>query len=111
MSGAEELEAAQARRRKEQAWRGKTVYTDIEPLGRFYVAEDYHQKYRLQAEPLLMAEFAKMYPDGRSFIYSTAAMRANAFLDGEGGDAALKELEALGLSAAAQARLRERLER
>lgn len=109
-SDPQEIAAAQARRRKEEAWRGARIYTDIEPLGRFYVAEDYHQKYRLQGEPLLMAEFSKMYPDGRSFVYSTAAMRANAFLDGEGGPRALEELRLLGLSAEAEERLRERVQ-
>ena len=105
----QEVAAAQARRRQEEARLGRRVYTDIEPLGRFYVAEDYHQKYRLQGEAWLMEEFSRMYPDGRSFIYSTAAMRANAFLDGEGGSKAMEELRLLGLSPGAEARLRERL--
>lgn len=77
------------------------VTTSIEPLRRFYLAEGYHQKYRLRGRHDLYAEFRSMYPEESDFIDSTAAARVNGWLDGYGTaeqvEAALPEL---GLSEA-----------
>ena len=76
--------------------------TAILPLGRFYVAEDYHQKYLLRQQDNLMWEFRSMYPDAQAFRNSTAAARINGYLGGHGSEAAVrKDLPALGLSPAA----------
>ena len=82
------------------------ILTQLVPYTTFYLAEDYHQKYRLSNDKELMAEFRAIYPDINDLINSTAAARVNGYLDGEGS---LGELEAiidqLGISAAAQERL------
>ena len=84
------------------------VTTQILPLGTFYLAEGYHQKYRLRGQRELMREFRAMYPDDADFVNSTAAARVNGFLDGNGSPELLeKEIDSYGLSAQAAARLRE----
>jgi hypothetical protein len=75
------------------------VYTEVIPFAAFYLAEDYHQKYRLQQQGDLLQEFKTMYPNMGDLVNSTAAARVNGYLDGYGS---LKEIEAqvgsLGLS-------------
>jgi methionine-S-sulfoxide reductase len=83
------------------------VFTEVEPLERFYLAEDYHQKYRLRADRVLREEFAAFYPDEADLRESTAAARVNGYLDGWGTRAELEdEIDALGLSERARERLR-----
>jgi methionine-S-sulfoxide reductase len=78
---------------------GRAVTTAILPLGTFYVAEDYHQKYLLRQQTDLMREFQAMYPDGKRFLASTAAARVNGYLGGHGAQADLdREIGSLGLS-------------
>jgi peptide-methionine (S)-S-oxide reductase len=78
---------------------------DLEPLGTFYRAEDYHQKYYLQGSSL-MSEYKKLYPDHKSFVDSTSATRANAIIDGNLGKLNLHNLvPKLGLSEKGQASL------
>ena len=83
------------------------VFTEVRPHERFYLAEDYHQKYRLRTDRTLSAEFARMYPDPVGLRESTAAARANGYLDGWGSRAELEaDLGMLGLSEEAAERLR-----
>jgi peptide-methionine (S)-S-oxide reductase len=101
----EEQAAAEASRDRVAARVG-AVHTDIEPLRRFYRAEDYHQKYSLRARRSIMAEFRAMYPDDRDFVDSTAAARVNAWLGGCRDTAQVeRELGSLGLTAGAQGEL------
>lgn len=60
-----------------------TVQTPVKPLDVFYLAEDYHQKYRLQNSPL-QKRFNVLYPSFADFNNSTAAARLNGFLAGHG---------------------------
>ncbi|HKS16277.1 MAG TPA: peptide-methionine (S)-S-oxide reductase, partial [Planctomycetota bacterium] len=77
---------------------GTTVKTPILPLGKFTLAEDYHQKYYLRSSPL-MREFKSFYPDARAFTESTAAARANGFVAGDGDPEFLSgEIDRYGLS-------------
>jgi peptide-methionine (S)-S-oxide reductase len=62
---------------------GATVVTPVMPLDVFYLAEDYHQKYRLQHSPL-MNRFNEMYSEFNDFNNSTAAARLNGFVSGHG---------------------------
>ena len=91
-----------------EAEKGKTIYTRVEPLERFYLAEDYHQKYSLRLSGPLLAELQAIYPDDADLVNSTVAARLNGYLAGY-GDAYLleRELESYGLSEAAEERLRQ----
>ncbi len=87
---------------------GDQVFTQIVPFSEFYLAEAYHQKYRLQQAPDLLEEFRAIYPDDRDFINSTAAARFNGYMGGYGTVAALEaELRGLDLPADTQERLLE----
>jgi len=93
-------------RDREAARRKSKIFTEILPATEFYLAEAYHQKYRLRREPDLMKEFNAMYPNDNDFINSTAAARVNGYLDGYGVFEALQaELDTYGLSPAGSKRL------
>jgi len=70
----------------------------------FYRAEDYHQKYRLRREPLLLAELATYTP--RELVDSTLAARLNGYAAGHGSPAHLDaDLARFALSPPASARV------
>jgi peptide-methionine (S)-S-oxide reductase len=97
--------------KKRQQKKGR-IYTDIEPLSEFYVAEDYHQKYYLRSVGVLMEELRARYPQERQFIDSTAAARLNGYVGGYGTPEQLEgELESFGLSEQAEQYIRERVSR
>lgn len=55
---------------------------EVEPAGRFYLAEDSHQKYYLQQQVTLMRELRSRFADFRSFNNSTSAALGNAMAAG-----------------------------
>ncbi len=86
-------------KQREEAKLGRKITTEITPFSKFYLAEDYHQKYYLQLIPQLMADFRAIYPDFGDFVNSTAAARVNGYVGGDGTREALqKELTSYGLS-------------
>jgi len=89
---------------------GRALATRIEPLKRFWIAEDYHQKYYLRNDRALMAEFRAMFgDDDAAFVASTAAARVNGYVAGDGDAEQLgREIDLLGLSEAGRARLIKR---
>ena len=97
--------AAESKEREAVRRKGK-IYAEMVPAGEFYLAEDYHQKYRLRGDRDLMKEFNAIYTASRDFINSTAAARVNGYLDGYGTLADLQpELNGFGLSPAAGRKL------
>ncbi|MDX5435681.1 MAG: peptide-methionine (S)-S-oxide reductase MsrA [Pontibacter sp.] len=81
---------------------GKPIYTCLYPCQHFYLAEERHQKYKLQRQAVLMEEFQALYPNMQDFINSTAAARVKGYLYGYGSrEKLLDQSEAFGLSPAA----------
>lgn len=92
----------------QEAARGETIETQILPAGMFYLAEDYHQKYRLRNVSFLISEFKAIYPKTADLVASTAVARVNGYVAGYGTAAGLEaEIASYGLSAEAQQRLRQ----
>ena len=82
------------------------IYTEIHPATTFYPAEDYHQKYWLRHNPVIMRDFRAIYPEDEDIIASTAAARVNGYLNGYGTVERLQEeLDSLGLSTEASEEL------
>ena len=77
---------------------GYTFQTAVIPLEKFYLAEEYHQKYYMQARAHFLAYYQTFYPDAQGWINSTAATRVNAYWAGYGSKSQLMEEKAqLGL--------------
>jgi peptide-methionine (S)-S-oxide reductase len=81
--------------------RGRQIATDLVPFTEFFLAEDYHQKFRLRNHYAVINEFEAIYPDTEKLISSTAAARVNGYLGGNGTCDQLKsEISSFGLSEA-----------
>ena len=90
----------------EENQRNAIIHTEIVSFDRFYLAEDYHQKYELRRHSDLMKEFKTIYPRDIDFVSSTAAARVNGYIGGHGtADGIQANIEKLGLSSAGQKRL------
>jgi peptide-methionine (S)-S-oxide reductase len=103
----EEQEAA-ARRSRERFGlaAGREPATEILPGDSFWPAEQYHQKYRLQHQRELNAEYRAIYPEFADYLASTAVARVNGYVSGEGrADQLERELPLLGLSEDGRRRL------
>jgi peptide-methionine (S)-S-oxide reductase len=84
------------------------ITTEVVPFSRFYLAEDYHQKYWLRQKPEFMQEFDAIYPNSDDLIASTAAARVNGYVAGYGSFETLQtEIDRLGLSPEAREKLLE----
>lgn len=95
----EQKKLARETRDREAAMRGGKIFTEILPFTEFYLAEAYHQKYRLRHERDMMKEFSVWYPNPDDFVNSTAAARVNSYLYGYGTfDALQEEISGFGLS-------------
>lgn len=99
-ANAAQHEAALASLREVERAGVKPVRTQILPLGEFYRAEDYHQKYYLTRRANLWREIEAYYGgDIRELTDSTLAARLNGYAGHFGSPAQLKaELESYGLS-------------
>lgn len=103
----EQLTIARDRAAAVSAALGKPLTTRIEPLKEFWPAEDYHQKYYLRNDTMLLSQFRGMLGGSELALRdSTAAMRVNGYLAGSGTQARLKgEIDSFGLSGSARAHL------
>lgn len=91
---------------QEEARTGATIFTEIVPFTRFYLAEDYHQKYYLRGAGDIAAEYLAIYPDMKDLIGSTATARVNGYLGRYGTKAQLEEeIDLLGLTEEGRKRL------
>jgi peptide-methionine (S)-S-oxide reductase len=81
---------------------GRPLHTAIEPLREFFLAEDYHQKYRLRRHPELIAALGLTDAD---LVSSTLAARLNGYV-AEPSEEQLAALASQALPAAALAKLR-----
>jgi len=82
------------------------IRTEIRELENFYIAEDYHQKYKLKLSNLFSEEFERIYPDEKNLTDSTAAAKVNGYLSGYGSLESVRDnIGKLGLSERAQQRL------
>jgi methionine-S-sulfoxide reductase len=96
----------------EENQRNRKIHTEIVPYDKFYLAEDYHQKYELRRHGDLMKEFKAMYPRDIDFVNSTAAARINGYIGGHGKPEEFEAaIENLGLSTAGRERLSAILKR
>lgn len=97
--GSEQKRLAEQSLRKIQREIGKPVITRVEPAGIFTTAEEYHQKYYLKNDPLLMKDLRRYYPDPNDLTDSTAAARINGYIGRYGTPEEMEnEVASLGLS-------------
>lgn len=69
----------------------KKVYVDIVPYTKFYLAENYHQKYYLQLRKELFEELLSTLGNFTNFVNSTTAARINGYVKGYGKSNRLRE--------------------
>ena len=106
----DDRQAQLAQTAKKKAARSTTssIRTEVLSACPFYLAEDYHQKYHLQQQPVLRDEYRAIYPDLDDFADSPAATRVNGYVAGYGTAHDLNaDLGRLGLSATGQKKLQE----
>lgn len=96
----EQLSVALERMAHASALLGGPLATRVEPLKRFWTAEDYHQKYYLRNDRALSAEYRAMFGgDETALRESTSAARVNGYIAGDGTREQLgREIDFLGLS-------------
>lgn len=106
----EQRKTAEATRDQVAAEKG-ALSTRVVPLGRFYNAEDYHQKYMLRRDDYFLNELKRYYGENDvALMHSTVAARLNSYLAGYGKLETLKkEIDAFGLSPEARERLLKRV--
>jgi hypothetical protein len=109
-SGEAQRAAVEESRAEVERRLGRPVRTVVAPLGRFYPAEDYHQKYYLREFPQLVAELSGG-GGPEAFRESHAAARLNGYVSGHGGmEQFERERSRLGLSLAGEALVRRILQ-
>ncbi len=102
-----QFQAAARSRTRTEALLCRPVLTEVRRLERFYLAEDYHQKYALRRDALLSDEVEAYYSTPEDFRESALAARLNGYAYGLGSALQLeREIDSYGLSESAQGHLR-----
>lgn len=79
---------------------GRQLTTEVRPLDRFYLAEDYHQKYALRRDHQLVATLRQYFASEAELRDAPVSARLNAYSYGEMPFAELQvELQKLGFEA------------
>ena len=108
--GEQQEAAANASKKRLAGQMAETINTRILPLTRFYLAEDYHQRYILRRHPAFANIYLDIYPETEELIRSTAAARVNGYLAGYGNcQQAKSEIKTLGLTPKLEKRLLKRI--
>lgn len=108
----EQRHLAEASKARQEAARGTTLSTAIEPFENFTWAEDYHQKFNLRQYDEVLREYTAIYPEITDFVNSTAVTRLNGYVAGYGTvEQAQAELDQFGLSDDMQRRVLSRIQR
>ncbi len=58
------------------------IYFDVKELDKFFVAEDYHQKYQVRSNEKLYNKLMEIFKNEQSFIDSHIATKLNSFRSG-----------------------------
>ncbi len=79
--------------------KNRPTTTAIESEFKFWLAEDYHQKYQLRRYQQIDAELQAIYPNLKDYVNSTATMRLNAWFANWGSPEQLGiSIDELGLT-------------
>lgn len=101
-------ELAVKMKEKLEAASGREIKTEIKELKKFYLAEDYHQKFRLQQQRAFKENYLNKL-SMEEFINSPAVTKVNGYLTGNGKRTNIIEnLGRLGLTEKLQKRLLEK---
>lgn len=80
---AAQQQAAQRSAAKVHEAEGQAVRTEVVPFTKFFVAEDYHQKYALRQQRELMTQLRQFFADEAEFRESPLAAKLNAYCAGD----------------------------
>jgi methionine-S-sulfoxide reductase len=84
------------------------ITTEVIRYERFYLAENYHQKYHLQTALEILKGYKNVFNSMQEFIDSTSAARANGYIRGYGKVEDFEaEIDKLGLSEEAALKLND----
>jgi peptide methionine sulfoxide reductase msrA/msrB len=107
-NNSEQQQIAETVKKELEAESGREIKTEIKELDRFYLAEDYHQKFRLQQQ----VAFRDHYLDQMTmeeFINSPAVTKVSGYITGNGErDNIIQNIGELGLTTELQERLLEK---
>lgn len=80
-----------ASKSKEEKEKNEIIYTDIESIGEFYSAENYHQKYYIQSIREISDEIKESCENFSEFVDSRIVARLNGYVKGYGSMNMLRE--------------------
>lgn len=67
---------------EEKRREAEEIYFEVKELDKFYVAEDYHQKYQVRSNKELYNKLMEIFKDEQVFIDSHLATKLNSFRSG-----------------------------